>query len=150
MTEWINEYYAWIKFVHYLGFVSWMAGLFYLPRLFVYHAENKDNEGFVRVVKLQEGRLFWTISTPAMIVAIISGSLMLHAHKEVLMVGAGFMHAKLTCALLLIFYHFHNFYCLKALAKDGCKKSVRYFRIYNEIPTLLFIIIALMMVVRPF
>lgn len=150
MTEWINEYYAWIKFVHYLGFVSWMAGLFYLPRLFVYHAENKDNEGFVRVVKLQEGRLFWTISTPAMIVAIISGSLMLHAHKEVLMVGAGFMHAKLTCALLLIFYHFHSLYCLKTLAGGSCKKSGRYFRIYNEIPTLLFIIIALMMVVRPF
>lgn len=150
MTEWINEYYVWIKFVHYLGFVSWMAGLFYLPRLFVYHAENRDNEGFVRVVKLQEKRLFYSISTPAMIVVILSGSLMLHAHKDVLMVGAGFMHAKLTCALLLIIYHFHNLYCLKALANDSCQKSGRYFRIYNEIPTLLFIIIALMMVVRPF
>ncbi|EOA2863856.1 CopD family protein, partial [Campylobacter upsaliensis] len=71
MTEWINEYYAWIKFVHYLSFVSWMAGLFYLPRLFVYHAENRNNEGFVSVVKVQERKLFWTISTPAMIVAII-------------------------------------------------------------------------------
>lgn len=51
MTEWINDYYFWIKWVHYLAFVSWMAGLFYLPRLFVYHAEHKDNKGFVEVVK---------------------------------------------------------------------------------------------------
>ncbi|EPD8509919.1 protoporphyrinogen oxidase HemJ [Campylobacter upsaliensis] len=150
MAEWINEYYAWIKFVHYLSFVSWMAGLFYLPRLFVYHAENVHNEGFVSVVKVQERKLFWAISTPAMIVAIISGSLMLHAHKEVLMIGSGFMHAKLTCATLLIFYHIHNFFRLKALANGTSTKSGRYFRIYNEIPTLLFIIIALMMVVRPF
>lgn len=116
MTEWINDYYFWIKWVHYLAFVSWMAGLFYLPRLFVYHAEHKDNKGFVEIVKIQERKLYFYIQTPAMIVTLITGSLMLHAHKEVLMVGSGFMHVKLTCVTLLIIFHIHNYYCLKALA----------------------------------
>ncbi|MCX2683490.1 protoporphyrinogen oxidase HemJ [Campylobacter sp. MIT 21-1685] len=150
MTELINEYYFWIKWIHYIAFVSWMAGLFYLPRLFVYHKENIENEGFVKVVKIQERRLYFKIQTPAMILTIISGSLMLHTHKEVLMIGSGFMHAKLTCALLLFFYHIHNYSCLKALANGTCRKSGRYFRVYNEIPTILFALIALMMVVRPF
>lgn len=84
-----------------------------------------------------------------MIATLITGSLMLHA-KEVLMVGAGFMHAKLTCVALLIIYHIHNYYCLKALANNTFKKSGRYFRIYNEFPTIMFMIIAFMMVLRPF
>ena len=81
MTEWINDYYFWIKWVHYLAFVSWMAGLFYLPRLFVYHAEHKDNKGFVEVVKIQERKLYYYIQTTAMIVTLITRSLILNAHK---------------------------------------------------------------------
>ncbi|AJD04060.1 MULTISPECIES: protoporphyrinogen oxidase HemJ [Campylobacter] len=149
MLDFLTDWYLWIKMVHYLAFVSWMAGLFYLPRLFVYHTEHKDNKGFVEVVKIQERKLYFYIQTPAMIVTLISGSLMLHVNK-VLMVGSGFMHAKLTCALLLIIYHLQNYYYLKQLQNDTCKKSGKFFRAYNEIPTILFIIIAIMMVVRPF
>ncbi|EAL5901928.1 protoporphyrinogen oxidase HemJ [Campylobacter lari] len=149
MLDFLTDWYLWIKMVHYLAFVSWMAGLFYLPRLFVYHTEYKDNKGFVEVVKIQERKLYFYIQTPAMIVTLISGSLMLHVNK-VLMVGSGFMHAKLTCALLLIIYHLQNYYYLKQLQNDICKKSGKFFRAYNEIPTILFIIIAIMMVVRPF
>ncbi|EAI8646603.1 TPA: protoporphyrinogen oxidase HemJ [Campylobacter lari] len=149
MLDFLTDWYLWIKMVHYLAFVSWMAGLFYLPRLFVYHTEHKDNKGFVEVVKIQERKLYFYIQTPAMIVTLISGSLMLHVNK-VLMVGSGFMHAKLTCALLLIIYHLQNYYYLKQLQNDTCQKSGKFFRAYNEIPTILFIIIAIMMVVRPF
>ncbi|EAK9944842.1 TPA: protoporphyrinogen oxidase HemJ [Campylobacter lari subsp. concheus] len=149
MLDFLTDWYLWIKMVHYLAFVSWMAGLFYLPRLFVYHTEHKDNKGFVEVVKIQERKLYFYIQTPAMIVTLISGSLMLHANKA-LMAGSGFMHAKLTCALLLIIYHLQNYYYLKQLQNDTCKKSGKFFRAYNEIPTILFIIIAIMMVVRPF
>ncbi|EAK9856893.1 protoporphyrinogen oxidase HemJ [Campylobacter lari] len=149
MLDFLTDWYLWIKMVHYLAFVSWMAGLFYLPRLFVYHTEHKDNKGFVEVVKIQERKLYFYIQTPAMIVTLISGSLMLHANKA-LMVGSGFMHAKLTCALLLIIYHLQNYYYLKQLQNDTCQKSGKFFRAYNEIPTILFIIIAIMMVVRPF
>ncbi|MCV3497637.1 protoporphyrinogen oxidase HemJ [Campylobacter lari] len=149
MTEFISEWYLWIKMVHYLAFVSWMAGLFYLPRLFVYHAEHKDNKGFVEVVKIQERKLYFYIQTPAMIATAITGSLMMMANKDVLMVG-GYMHAKLTCALLLIIYHLQNYYYYRQLQNDTCQKSGKFFRAYNEIPTILFIIIAIMMVVRPF
>ncbi|ACM64863.2 protoporphyrinogen oxidase HemJ [Campylobacter lari] len=149
MTEFISEWYLWIKMVHYLAFVSWMAGMFYLPRLFVYHTEHKDNKGFVEVVKIQERKLYFYIQTPAMIATAITGSLMMMANKDVLMVG-GYMHAKLTCALLLIIYHLQNYYYYRQLQNDTCQKSGKFFRAYNEIPTILFIIIAIMMVVRPF
>lgn len=146
--EILNEYYLWIKMVHYLSFVSWMAGLFYLPRLFTYHSEHKDNENFVKVVKIQERKLYFYIQTPAMLMSLITGVLMLVLNKDLL--SFGFMHAKLTFVVLMLVYHFHNYLCLRELANDTCQKSGRYFRIYNEIPTLLFIGIAIMIVVRPF
>ncbi|AJC91570.1 hypothetical membrane protein (UPF0093 domain) [Campylobacter subantarcticus LMG 24377] len=149
MLDFLTDWYLWIKMVHYLAFVSWMAGLFYLPRLFVYHVEHKDNKGFVDVVKIQERKLYFYIQTPAMVVTLITGSLMLHANKA-LMVGSGFMHAKLTCALLLIIYHVQNYYYLKQLQNDKCQRSGKFFRAYNEVPTVLFIIIAIMMIIRPF
>ncbi|WP_291951908.1 protoporphyrinogen oxidase HemJ [Campylobacter sp.] len=148
MLDFLNEWYLWIKMVHYLAFVSWMAGMFYLPRLFVYHSEYNHNKNFVDVVKIQERKLYFYIQTPAMIATIITGALMIMANKYV-MVG-GYMHVKLTCALLLIIYHFQNYYYLRQLHNDTCKKSGKFFRIYNEIPTILFIIIAIMMVVKPF
>ena len=149
MIDFRNNNYFIIKWVHYLAFVSWMAGLFYLPRLFVYHAEHKDNKGFVDVVKIQEKKLYFYIQTPAMIATMISGSLMMMAQKDALMVNA-YMHVKLTCALLLIFFHLHNYYCLVKIQEDPNFKSGKFFRIYNEIPTILFMIIAYMMVVKPF
>lgn len=149
MIDFINNNYYIIKWIHYLAFVSWMAGLFYLPRLFVYHAENKDNQGFVNVVKIQEKKLYFYIQTPAMIATAISGSLMMMVQKDALMVNA-YMHVKLTCALLLIILHFHNLYYLIQIQKNPSFKSGRYFRIYNEIPTILFMIIAYMMVIKPF
>ncbi len=145
----LNEYYLWIKTVHYLGFVSWMAGLFYLPRLFVYHREHKDKEAFVEIVKIQERKLYFYIQTPAMLMSFITGILMLILHPGLLST-AGFMHLKLSLVLLLLLYHFHNYLCLKELQKGLYKKSGKYFRVYNEIPTLIFIAIIIAMVVRPF
>mgnify|MGYP004585740297 FL=1 len=136
----INDYYIWFKAFHYMAFVSWMAALFYLPRLFVYHSENKNNAAFVEVVKVQERRLFRGIQTPAMIATVFTGILMLTAHKEILLTQAYF-HAKLTFALLLLLYHFDTARYLKQLQKDSCKRSGKFFRAYNEIPTLLFIAI---------
>lgn len=145
----LNEYYLWIKLVHYFGFISWMAGLFYLPRLFVYHAENAQNSAFVSIVKTQERKLFYGIQTPAMIITLISGILMLISNTALLKSG-GYMHLKLSCAFLLLLFHFHNWFCLRALARDKSKKSGKFFRIYNEIPTILMMIIVAMMILRPF
>ncbi|TQR32474.1 protoporphyrinogen oxidase HemJ [Campylobacter sp. MIT 99-7217] len=131
------EHYVWIKAFHYLGFVSFMAGLFYLPRLFVYHAENIQNEGFVSVVKIQERKLFWGINTTAMLATLLSGLLMIALNP--LLMKMPHMHAKLSFALLLLVYYFDNFRYLKQFANDTCKKSGKFFRAYNEVPTLLFI-----------
>ncbi|TEY03493.1 protoporphyrinogen oxidase HemJ [Campylobacter sp. US33a] len=147
--EIINEYYQWVKWLHYLAFISWMAGLFYLPRLFVYHSENKDNMGFVKVIKIQEEKLYYYIQNPAMIITVLTGILMLIVHKEILL-SHGYIHAKLLFAILLLLYHFDNLRYLKQLKNDTCKKSGKFFRAYNEIPTLLLIGIISMMILTPF
>lgn len=149
MQEFIIEHYLWVKAVHYMAFISWMAALFYLPRLFVYHSENKDNEGFVKVVKIQEALLFKAIGNPAMILTLLTGLAMLMAQADFLM-KQPHIHAKLTLALLLLIVHFANWYYLKQLQNDRCKKSGKFFRIYNEIPTLLMIGIIIVMIARPF
>jgi len=147
--QFIIEYYLWFMSLHCVAFVSWMAGLFYLPRLFVYHKENLENSSFTQIVKLQEKRLYFYIQTPAMILTLLSGILMLIANPSLLS-GAGFMHAKLSCVFLLLLYHFHNYFCMKHLANHTCTKSSKFFRIYNEIPTLLLIVIVVMIIIRPF
>lgn len=136
--EFLNEYYGYIKALHYMAFVAWMAALFYLPRLFVYHTENKDNADFVKVVKVQERRLFKGIQVPAMLGSVITGSVMLITHWDVL-ISHSYFHAKLTFALLLLIYHFDTARYLKQLKNDCCKRSGVFFRAYNEVPTLLFI-----------
>lgn len=136
--ELLNEYYVYIKALHYMAFVSWMAALFYLPRLFVYHSENKDNADFVKVVKVQERRLYKGIQVPAMLGSVITGVTMLIAHWDALMPHAYF-HAKLTFAVLLLIYHFDIARYRKQLENDTCTRSGVFFRAYNEVPTLLFI-----------
>ena len=135
--EFLNEYYGYVKALHYMAFVSWMAALFYLPRLFVYHAENKDNADFIKVIKVQERRLYKGIQVPAMLGSLITGVAMLAAHWDALMPHAYF-HAKLTFAVLLLVYHFSCAHYRKQLENDTCTKSGVFFRAYNEVPTLLF------------
>ncbi|ASQ31102.1 hypothetical membrane protein (UPF0093 domain) [Campylobacter avium LMG 24591] len=143
------ENYIWLKWLHYLAFISWMAGLFYLPRLFVYHSENLENKGFVEVVKVQERKLFYYIQNPAMIVTVLTGLLMLLANSALLSTG-GYMHAKLSFAFLLLVFHFSTLSFVKAFQNDTCKRGSKFFRIYNEIPTLLLIAIITMMILKPF
>lgn len=142
IMEFLNENYTYIKALHFMAFVSWMAALFYLPRLFVYHSENKDNADFVKVVKVQERKLFRGIQVPAMLGSVITGIAMLVAHWEAL-ISQPYMHAKLTFVFLLLVYHFSTAYYLKQLKNDCCKRSGTFFRVYNEAPTLLFICIVL-------
>lgn len=144
------DWYSWLKFFHILAFVSWMAMLFYIPRLFVYHAEHLENQGFCEVVKIQERKLYYFIGYPAMIATLISGG----ALVEVLgggemMKGAIWLHIKFTCVMLLVGYHLLCGYYMKQFAKGQCKKSGKFFRIFNEIPTLLLIVIAYLVIFQP-
>ena len=142
------EYY-YIKVIHIVALVSWMAMLFYLPRLLVYHAEHRENKGFCEVVAIQERKLFLMIGYPAMIGTLISGVLMIYLEPSLLQSG-GWLHAKLLIVALLILYHFSLSCFAKKLQQGTCQKSGRFFRLYNEIPTIALIIITILVILKPF
>lgn len=142
------SYYDYIKVFHIVSVIAWMSMLFYLPRLFVYHAQQYDNEDFCKVVVLQEKRLYYCIGYPAMIAVLISGSLITMSVPDIMHSG-GWIHAKFTLVLLLVAYHFCCGFYRKKLLKS-CYKSERFFRFFNEIPTIFVIIIVYLVVVKPF
>ena len=139
--------YNWILWFHVISFISWFAVLFYLPRLFVYHAEHIDNKGFVEVVKVQEMKLFKYIGVPSMWATVISGLVLAYLYG---FAGNGWIHAKISFVLLLMIYFFSmNKYRIEFL-EDRCTKSGKFFRVYNEVPTILMLIIVAMVVFKPF
>ncbi|MFA7610594.1 MAG: protoporphyrinogen oxidase HemJ [Sulfurimonas sp.] len=139
--------YSWIVWFHILSFISWYAVLFYLPRLFVYHAENIDNEGFVKVVKIMEMKIYKYIGVPAMWATVLSGA---YLSYELGFSGNGWLHAKIFFVLILIAYFFSlGFFRVKFL-NDECTKSGKFFRAYNEVPTILLLIIVAMVIIKPF
>ena len=141
--------YNWILVLHIVSVISWFAALFYLPRLFVYHAENRDNAGFVTVAKVMERKLFKYIGVPAFWGTIISGSLLLVNNPSLLSSG-GWLHAKIFLVIVLSGYFFHLGRLRHRLATDECTKSGKFFRAYNEVPTLLLIAIVILVIIKPF
>ena len=143
--------YLLFKSIHLIAVVSWMAGLLYLPRIFVYHSEstiNKNSENLLSTFKVMERRLFIYIMNPAMIVSWIFGILLIHS--------IGFesfnilwLKIKLLLVILLTVYHFFLFYCLKKFAKNINSYSHKFYRIINEIPTILLVFIILVVVFKP-
>ncbi len=142
--------YNWILWFHVLSFVSWYAAIFYIPRQFVYHVEHKENVGFVEVIKIMEYKLLKYIGVPAMWATIISGSLMIYMTDFELFKTGGWLHAKLLFVAILIAYFFSLEHFRKKLERGECTKSGKFFRAYNEVPTLLLFLIVAMVVVRPF
>lgn len=127
--------------------VSWFAALFYMPRLFVYHAENIENEGFVEVVKVMEMKIYKYIGLPAMWATIISGGYLAY---EFGFSGNGWIHAKISLVVLLMVYFLSlGRYRIRFLNNE-CKKSGKFFRAYNEVPTLLLLAIVFLVVFKPF
>jgi putative membrane protein len=139
-------YYSWILAFHVMSFVSWMAMLFYQPRLFVYHSENGDNEGFVRVVQRQEYILNKAIGTPAMWATIISGGGLIYINPSLL--DQNWMLAKLFFLVLMVIYSFSLEYYRKILERDACSKNGQFFRAYNEVPTLYSILIVTFVITK--
>jgi putative membrane protein len=142
-------YYTWILAFHVMSFASWMAVLFYLPRLFIYHREHSDNIAFGEVVKIQEYKLYAYIGIPAMWATIISGGVMLYLNPGIFQSGS-WMYVKLLFLVFLTAYSFSLNSIRKTLIENPEYKSGKYFRFYNEVPTLLMIIIVIMVVVKPF
>ena len=145
------EYYSWILTFHVMAFMSWMALLFYLPRLFVYHVENKNNKAFTDVVKIQELKIYKIIGAPAMWATIVSGGFMIYLNPYILSAEAGgWMHAKLLVAFFLVLYTFSLEKYRKDLEADKFEKSGNFFRAYNEVPTILSLLIVGYVITKTF
>lgn len=147
--DWLAGAYLWIKAFHLIAVMSWMAGLLYLPRLFVYHTEvavgSPESERF----KLMERRLFRAIMNPAMIVAVVLGGLLL-AIPGVADWSSGWLWLKLIGVTVLIWSHHGMGRWRKDFAADRNVRSQRFFRFANEAPTLAMILIVIMVIVKPF
>ncbi|MDR2905520.1 MAG: protoporphyrinogen oxidase HemJ [Helicobacteraceae bacterium] len=138
-----------LKALHIMAVISWFAAMFYMPRLFVYHAENIENKDFVRVVKIQELKLWKYIALPAFWAALASGLMIIFTEYGFsLFKSGGWMHVKLTLVALLIAWFFHMGYTRKQLEADKCQKSGKFFRFYNEIPTLFMIPIVILVIFK--
>ena len=143
--------YLLFKSIHLIAVISWMAGLLYLPRIFVYHSESiisKKSEDLVSTFKVMERRLFIYIMNPAMIVSWLFGFLLIYS-EGFENFNTLWLKAKLLLVILLTIYHFFLFYCLKKFAEDTNSYSFKFYRIINEIPTILLIFIILIIVFKP-
>ncbi len=136
----------WIKAWHIIFMVTWFAGLFYLPRLFVYHATAIDSAGIERF-RVMERRLFMIMTIGAVLTAVF-GAWLLVLNPSLL--SAGWMRAKLTLLAPLVGYHFWNWRLLLAFAAGQNKHPAGWYRLFNEVPTLLLIGIVLLAVAKPF
>ena len=145
----IMDYYLWIVVFHVMAFMSWMAMLFYQPRLYVYHTEHKSKADFVEVVKIQEYKMYKYIGLPAMWATVISGLWMLYLRPDLLQAD-GWMHAKILVVIVLMAYSFSLEYFRVQLEKENYSKSGNFFRAYNEVPTVLSLLIVGYVITKTF
>lgn len=140
--------YEWVKAFHIISMVAWMAGMFYLPRLFVYHADAEPGSELSETLKVMERRLLRAIINPAMVSTFVFGIWMLVLVPEFL--SDGWFHVKLTCLFLLTGFHGMTARWRRDFAADANRRSARFYRVANEVPTVLLIVIVIMVVVKPF
>lgn len=142
-----DRFYGWAKAVHVIAVISWMAGMLYLPRLFVYHAEVPVGSPQSETFKVMERRLLRSIINPAMTIAWVFGLWL--AWKGFSFSG-GWLHAKIAAVLVLSGVHGYFSGAVRRFAEDRNRKPARHWRIVNEIPTVLMIIIVVLVIVKPF
>ena len=142
----INDWYAWIKWLHVVAVISWMAGLLYLPRLFVYHCAALPGSDTSETFKVMERRLLRAIMNPAMVATWLFGGLLLVVQDW----AGGWLHAKLAAVLALSFHHHLQARWRKDFAADKNRHPARFYRMQNEVPTVLMVVIVLLVIVKPF
>ena len=143
--------YLLFKSIHLIAVISWMAGLLYLPRIFVYHSESIKNNKSIDLIstfKVMERRLLIYIMNPAMILSWIFGILLIYS-TGVNYITTLWVQLKLIFVVILTLYHFFLFRCLGKFANDSNSYSPKFYRIINEIPTILLIGIILVVVFKP-
>ena len=142
------NFYLLFKSLHLISVISWMAGLLYLPRIFVYHAENSSEKKTSEIFKTMERKLFFYIMTPAMILSWIFGVILIHS-IGFQQIGQTWMILKIILVIILTLYHFYLGKILAQFKVDQNIHSHKYYRIINEIPTLLLILIVFVVVFKP-
>jgi len=142
------NYYDLYKALHIISVISWMAGMLYLPRLFVYHADADKGSELSETLKIMERKLLRIIMNPAMILTFIFGGLMIWENPE--MFKQGWMHAKITLVVLMTGFHGMLARWRKQFVKDQNTRSSKFYRRVNEVPTVLMIIIVILVVMKPF
>lgn len=149
MIDFSATAYLWIKAFHVISVIAWMAGLLYLPRLFVYHAAAKPGSEMSETLKVMERRLLRAIMNPAMLASLLFGGLLL-LDKSQGMWGEGWLHAKLALVVALMAMHMMMGRWRRDFAADRNTRPQRFYRIVNEVPTVLLIGIVILAIVRPF
>ena len=142
------NYYLLFKSLHLIAVISWMAGLLYLPRIFVYHAENNTEKNTSKTFKSMERRLMFFIMTPAMILSWFFGIFLILINGISITLNL-WVQAKLFLVVLLTIYHLFLGYYLRKFAMDENEKTAKFFRIINEIPTVLLILIIFVIIYKP-
>ena len=140
--------YLLLKSLHLIAVIAWMAGLLYLPRIFVYHVENSEKEETTKIFETMEKRLFFYIMRPAMVLTWLFGIMLIYniGHEEFSYL---WIQVKLFLVILLTIYHEYLGKCLKTLKLRTNKRSSKFFRIINEIPTVLLILIVFIVIFKP-
>ena len=136
------------KTLHLIAIVSWMAGLLYLPRIFVYHVENIEKKESIEIFKVMEKKLYFYIMYPAMVLSWIFGLILIS------IIGFSslsflWLKLKLLFVVLLTIYHFYLGKCLNKLEEDTNNRTSKFFRIINELPTILLILIVFIVIFKP-
>ena len=140
--------YLWLKALHIIFVICWFAGIFYLPRLFVYHAAADDAIGKERF-KTMEAKLYRIIMNPAMILTLVFGIWMVVLRWQAYS-GHIWLWLKVALVVILVGYHHYCLKIIKSFARDEVPHSERFFRFFNEIPVLLLFPIVLLVVLKPF
>ena len=140
--------YLLFKSLHLISVISWMAGLLYLPRIFVYHAENSSEIKTSQIFKIMEKKLFFYIMTPAMILSWVFGLLLIHS-IGFQQLGQTWMLLKIVFVVILTIYHFYLGNLLNQFKLDSNKHSHKFYRYINEIPTILLILIVFVVIFKP-
>ena len=142
-----DNFDRWITAFHVMAVIAWMAGLFYMPRLFVYHTDAPVGSVQSETFKVMEQRLLKVIMNPAMMISWMLG---LYLAWGVFGFQGGWLHAKIALVVLLTLTHMHQSRAVRQFAADGPRQSARYWRMMNEIPTVLMMLIVILVVVKPF
>ena len=144
-----GDAYLWIKGLHVISVIAWMAGLLYLPRLYVYHVDAEPGSDKSETFKIMERRLMRGILNPSMMASVMFGLFMVYDSSPAIW-QAGWFHAKLTAVVLMLVMHVFCGKWRRAFAEDRNTHSGRFYRIMNEVPAVFMVVIVLMVIVQPF